>query len=89
MSDNILTEEHSAMAMNAISFAADGIAYEFKNLAIQKQELVFVEALNPKITKDGDMWCVLYGEDLQEGIAGFGETPMRAILEFNKAMVSP
>lgn len=84
----MMTEEHSSMTMDVISFAVDGIAYEFKNLAIQKQEMVYVEALKPKITKDGDMYCCLYGENLQEGIVGFGETPMKAIYEFNKALQS-
>lgn len=29
--------------------------------------------------KDGDQWCALYGENLQEGIAGFGDTPYNAM----------
>lgn len=28
---------------------------------------------------DGDQWCALIGEDLQEGIAGFGVTPIDAL----------
>ena len=40
--------------------------------------------LKPKIYKDGDQWCVLYGDDLQTGIAGFGDTPYLAILDWNK-----
>lgn len=51
-----------------------------------KQDLVIVEALRPRISKDGDQWCVLYGENLQEGVAGFGNTPMEAIQDFNSAM---
>lgn len=34
---------------------------------------------------DGEMWCVLYGDDTQSGIAGFGETPMEACRDFDKA----
>lgn len=51
-----------------------------------KQDLVLFESLHPKISKDGNLWCVLYGEDLQVGISGFGDTPMAAILDFNKNM---
>lgn len=51
-----------------------------------KQDLVIVEALRPKISKDGDQWCVLYGDNLQEGVSGFGNTPMEAIQDFNSAM---
>lgn len=38
--------------------------------------------------KDGGQWCVLYGDDLQSGIAGFGDTPSLAMLNFNDAMIS-
>lgn len=46
--------------------------------------LTVISSLKPIIKKDGDQWCVLLGENLQEGIAGFGDTPYKAILEFNK-----
>ena len=36
----------------------------------------------PTISADGDMWCVLLGEDLQCGVAGFGETPAKAMAAF-------
>ena len=32
--------------------------------------------------RDGAQWCVLYGPDLQTGIAGFGDTPDAAIWNF-------
>jgi hypothetical protein len=34
------------------------------------------------IQKDGNKWCVLWGENLQEGIAGFGDTIEDAMEEF-------
>ena len=39
----------------------------------------------PVLSADGNMWCALYGEDLQSGIAGFGDTPDAAMLAFDKA----
>lgn len=36
--------------------------------------------------KDGDQWCVLWGKDLQNGIAGFGDTPVKAMYAFDAAM---
>jgi hypothetical protein len=50
-----------------------------------KRDLVLTESLKPTITKDGNKWCVLLGENLQVGIAGFGDTPYQAILDFNSA----
>ena len=35
------------------------------------------------------MYCVLHGNDLQEGIAGFGETIIKAIYDFNKQFHKP
>ena len=37
-----------------------------------------------KISKDGDKYCVLYGENIQVGIVGFGDTVENAITEFCK-----
>lgn len=39
----------------------------------------------PSILQDGDKWCCLYGDNLQEGVAGFGETPAEACAAFDKA----
>ena len=39
--------------------------------------------------KDGDKWCVLYGDDLQCGIAGFGDTPEKAVIAFDIAWSKP
>jgi len=35
---------------------------------------------------DGDQWCVLWGENIQSGIAGFGDTPAAATEAFERAM---
>lgn len=38
----------------------------------------------PKISRDGDKWFVLYGENLIDGVAGFGDTPELAMQDFDK-----
>ncbi len=43
----------------------------------------------PKITKDGDQWCALLGDNIQEGVAGFGATPNRACYAFDEAWNKP
>lgn len=45
--------------------------------------------LRPKICPDGNRWCVLYGENLHDGIAGFGDTPHEAVLDWNKRWHEP
>lgn len=39
--------------------------------------------LKPKLTREGDCWCALYGENLHDGIAGFGKTPSEAFYNFD------
>lgn len=37
----------------------------------------------PTVTTDGNKWCALYGENLQEGVCGFGDTPALAVKDFD------
>jgi len=41
--------------------------------------------MRPRIFRDGNMWCALYGENLVDGVYGFGETPEKACKEFDEA----
>lgn len=59
------------------------------NYHIKREEYNLFAMLKPKIFVDGDKWCVLLGENLQNGISGFGNTPYKAILDFNKAFHTP
>ena len=40
--------------------------------------------LKPKLSVDGNKWCALYGEDLQSGVAGFGDSPELAYQDFDE-----
>jgi hypothetical protein len=37
----------------------------------------------PALSRDGDKWCALYGLNLEEGVAGFGDTPSKAMWDFD------
>ncbi|NKF57516.1 hypothetical protein GO299_04707 [Ralstonia solanacearum] len=37
----------------------------------------------PGLCIDGNQWCALYGEDLQSGVAGFGDSPAEAMADFD------
>jgi len=41
------------------------------------KQLVF--GIEIEISRDGDCWRALVGEDLQRGFAGFGDTPFKAL----------
>lgn len=79
-----MNEEHSHMACGAISHEA---ASCFQAIA-DHQSLPSV-LYRPKLYIDGNQWCALYGENLQDGIAGFGDTPAKAVMNFNKAWYEP
>lgn len=39
----------------------------------------------PRLTRDGSAWIALYGEDLQEGVVGCGDSPAEAMRAFDNA----
>ena len=49
------------------------------------KELDLIEKLKPTFSKDGNQYCYLYGEDLMQGIAGFGDTVAKAMSDFYRA----
>ena len=53
-------------------------------LLIQQEEFNLFAILKPSLQIDGNQYCVLYGDNLQVGIAGFGDSPHSAIIDFNK-----
>ena len=62
--------------------------------AAHAAELVEIERkrpfmlLRPKMFPDGNKWCVLYGENIQEGVCGFGDTPDEASKSFDIAWLN-
>lgn len=40
--------------------------------------------MRPTLSVDGNMYCFLYGDDLVNGIAGFGETAAAAAEDFDR-----
>lgn len=77
-------------AITEISAAAwrVGQAAEVCAQEIAAYHATWHSVLHPAVYKDGDMWCALYGDDLQVGISGFGPTPAKALLAFELAMCS-
>ena len=59
---------------------------------LNEQYAAACEARRPFITLqphtrifiDGNQWCALYGENLQDGTAGFGDSPDAAMRDFDK-----
>ncbi len=66
-----------------ISFAVDQVKHEFICAAYEQQRPSVL--FRPSLFADGNQWCALLGDDLQVGIAGFGDTPAAAMWAFDDA----
>jgi len=75
-------ETATRLSCDAITFAADSIRSSFESLASELGRPCAI--FKPKVFPDGEKWCALYGDNLQEGCAGFGETPVSAMSDFDK-----
>ena len=64
------------------SHHAQIVSQEFANAAyeMQRPSVLF----RPKVFIDGNQWCALYGENIQDGVAGFGPAPDAAMRDFDK-----
>jgi len=64
-------------------------AAQYESEAAQKKldrELQLIRPfmlIRPKVFPDGNKWCALYGDNIQEGVAGFGDTPAQASVQFD------
>ena len=56
-----------------------------QSIIVEQLEYNLFSIIKPKLYKDGDSWCCLFGDDINVGICGFGDTPYLAILDWNRA----
>jgi len=62
------------MAKEAIENAIENAASEYMRPSVLFKPRVFI---------DGNQWCALYGDNLQDGVAGFGDSPADAMWDFD------
>ena len=79
----ILNNEYQSMAANAIAHAAEMTKETIRCVAsnYERPSVLF----RPKLSVDGDQWCAMYGDDLQSGVGGFGDSPAKAMYDFDRA----
>lgn len=75
---------HIPHAMNLLRLRGTGMQSAYVR-PISAPEKLPHELFRPTVYPDGDRWCALYGDNLQEGVAGFGRTPAEAVLAFDVA----
>lgn len=68
------------------SHAVPGLIQE---IALQFSEHSRPSAVyRPTLGICGNKWCALYGENLQDGVAGFGDSPALAMKDFDSQWIS-
>jgi len=69
-----------------ISWMKTRIEQEFQTVAYewQRPSVLF----RPSLKIDGNQWCALYGENMQDGVCGFGDSPALALEDFDKSWIA-
>ena len=67
---------------NKLQASIDSIKDNEEYTCVEIIEVEESEKRKLQMTKDGDQYCVLFGDDIQKGISGFGDTPEEAIDNF-------
>lgn len=70
------------MAINDLSYITESVTRSAGEIAAALTSPHVL--MRPAVYPDGNMWCALYGENLQDGVCGFGETPAAAMADFDK-----
>jgi len=65
-----------------ISWQVEQVKQEFLSIAYEMQRPSTI--YKPVLYIDGNQWVALYGEDLQSGVAGYGDSPAKAFTDFDK-----
>ena len=78
-----MDDEYQRMAVNTIAHEAwcAGQAWQKAAAEYARPSVIW----KPKLYRDGDQWCALLGENIQEGVVGFGESPETAMWAFDNA----
>lgn len=77
-----MSEFEMQMAMSAIQEAGEAVSRAALEVQLTLTSPHIL--MRPKVYPDGGQWCALYGRDIQEGVAGFGNTPLGACLDFDR-----
>ncbi len=78
--NEILSQERQDCLMNSVIDAVR-LAFASINEEACRPSAVF----RPRIGKDGNKWIAIYGDNIQEGVCGCGDSPLEAMRAFDDA----
>jgi hypothetical protein len=81
-----ITQEDREQIIRSVSDAA---SYAFGGIRTAGMEAAGAAQdphvlMRPSIYKDGNQWCALYGINLEDGVAGFGDSVALAMNDFDR-----
>lgn len=82
-----MNDNHSSMVMNQMCHDSLMVAEVQKQAASELMRPSYL--YKPRLFIDGNQWCALFGENVQDGVAGFGNSPNEAMYDFDKEWYSP
>lgn len=77
-------------AVESATRCFDGYAGQVANTFVDAINRVADELTRPStiyrpvLSLDIDAWCAMYGENIQDGVSGFGSTPAEAMAAFDR-----
>lgn len=75
----MMNDTDSALVREAIATEAHNLACDVAGAATAPHVL-----MRPRVYPDGNAWCALYGDNIQDGVCGFGDTPEAACEAFDR-----
>jgi len=66
----------------SLSYYADRVAARAMDAAAEYDRPSTV--YKPRLFIDGNVWCAIYGEDIQNGVCGWGKSPAEAFADFDR-----
>lgn len=83
-----------AFSNSGLGDAVQRVGCEFQNAGIHMQEAAMEMArpcviFKPILSLDGNQYCALFGDNLQDGVAGFGDSPADAMANFDAEWARP
>lgn len=79
----MMNDRDSNLARLAIADAAEAARAAFAEVASEYNRPSAI--YRPVLSRDGNKWIALYGEDLQVGCVGVGDSPALAMWNFDRA----
>lgn len=80
-----MSDDSHLLALRTERFLIDSRQAEERHAEAMRPSTLY----RPRLSIDGDQWCALHGENLQDGVAGFGTSPEAAYAAFDRAWRGP